>query len=361
MSKTIKSQTGIKMFVSDRFCEQYDRALDIRKCGDDNLYFQHINDYFSSSPTFNKCVERKKMMMYGEGSNSKLITNKIFSAIMADYAKFNGFALHITYNGLGDVVAVNYVPFETIRLGEQGTNGLYTYCYYCSDWSGVKTINSKKVEPKTNKVKYWMYTDNLETRLSRIEAANGCYVGEILYFSNTISYPVSPINAIIGYVSAEVGLQNITYRDVRANFLPSSVLAVPKQSEEDFNALSNNLVELQSDFNAYKVLMIEHSTPDDKPEVLNLQGDDYMNRYQSVITDCTDKILGAYGQEAFKRLLDGALGFGSDTIAEIYKYYNWSLKAERSEITSFLAQIDPTFKIKELVYESSNANKQVEI
>lgn len=349
--KTLQSTTGIKIKAPDKFYEQYDSSLKIRRYGADNLFPQTINDFYNTSPTFNSCAERLASFLFGEGSDSKIINNKILKSILTDYAKFNGFALHIQYNGLGDIININYVPFETIRLREQGTNGKYTYCYYCSDWSGQTTINTKKVNPQKDRVKYFIYTDNLETRLQRINSCAGDYLGEILYFSNTISYPVSPVNSVLNYVSAEIGLSNIIYRDVRSNFTPSSVIAIPKQSEEDYNAFAQNLSDLQGDESSFKILMMEFNSADDKPEVLNLQGEDYWVRYQGIISECKSKIVGAFHQEQFIRLEDGSLGFGSEAIAEIYKFYNFFLRGIRKEIISVLKSIDPIFDIKELVYE----------
>lgn len=350
MASKLKSTTGIKISIPDTFSEAYNAKIDARYYGEDNLYPQHIEDFYNNSPSFNQCASRLAEFLFGEGTNSTLIDNKILRAILRDYSIFNGFALHIQYNGLGDISAVSYVPFSSIRLGEQGENGKYTYCYYCADWSAIKTVNRVRVKPTVDKKKYWVFNNNMQTRLNRIAAADGNYDGEILYYSNTISYPIPTINSVLNYASSEVGMANLTYRDVRASFVPSAVLAIPKASDEDIADFNNQLADLQGDTNSFKILTLEFNSQDDKPEVLPLIQDAGLQRYQQVIEDCKTKIVSAYHQEPFLRLADGSLGFGSEAISQIYKYYNFSLKTVRTELVDVLKQVDPLFELKELVF-----------
>lgn len=347
-NKSILSQSGQKIIYPDKFDERYDSTLNIRKYGIDNLYPQHLRTFLETSGTLNSCVLRLKDFLYGEGTSSTILSNDDLSMILYDYALFNGFALFVQYNGLGDMDRVNYIPFETIRLGEQGSNGKYTYCYYNPDWSFNITINKKKIK-KDNSVRYFMFTDDIETRLNRMqqETYNG---GEVLYFSNTLSYPRENVRSCINYISAEVGISNILYRDVRTSFLQNSVLAIPRQSDDDSNEFINQLEQLQGDLNSYKILTVEFSSNEDKPEVLNLNSADYTDRVIKVAEQCKNNIIRAYNQEAFIRLEEGSLGFGSDAISSIYAYYNRQLRSQRKQIENCLKRIDPIIELKEISY-----------
>lgn len=351
MSKTILSTTDIKIETPKRFSESYDKQLNIRKFGDDNLFPQHINDFYNSSPTFHSCVQRMSDFLFGEGIKNSLIDNKLLRSIIDDYAKFNGFSLFVSYNGLGDIDSVQYIPFETIRLGEQGNNGIYTYCYYCPDWSSQTTINKKKVDAKKQKQKYWMFTNDIETRLRRM-VDDDYQGGEILYYSNTISYPTPKVNSVLNYVSCEIGLSNLTYRDVRCGLIPSSIVAVPSQSDEDFENLMNNFASLQGDEQSFKILAIQYNSKDDLPQLLNLNGEDYTNKFDTIGKICESKIQKSYNQESFKRLEDGSLGFGSEAISDIYNFYNFQLKTERKNIENCLKQIDSNIELIEIRYDT---------
>lgn len=342
------SQTGIKIKYPDRFCEEYDKSMNIRKYGVDNLYPQHIRDFIETSPTFSTCVNRMTQFLYGITKPTKLFSRNLINMLLSDYSIFGGFALFVVYDGLGDINNVTYIPFESIRLGEMGYNGIYTYCYYSPDWACRKTVNKKRIT-KTDRCRYWMFTDNIETRLARMQQED--YAGgEVLYYSNRISYPCELCRPVINYLSTEVGCQNILYREMRTSFLPSTCLAIPRQSDGDENEFQNNLARLQGDENAFKIMTVTFSSQEDKPEALNIQGDTYLDRVITASNECNRKITDVYGQSAFIRLSDGGLGFSQDVISDIYNFYNKYLDNDRVIIESELHKIDPTFKFEQINY-----------
>lgn len=349
-NKYILSQSDIKIKPSERFFECFNSSLGIRMSGRDNLYLNHLKDFAETSPTLNSCVNRQTQFLIGKTQASKLISKKLLKAIITDFSIFGGFALFVQYDGLGEVGRLTPIPFETIRLGEQGQGGLYTYCYYSPDWSEQTTINKKKVNKKDAK-KYWMFTNDVDTRLRRMNEPN-YGGGEVLYFSNTLSYPTEKYRAALSYVSAEIGVSNILYRDVRCSFMPSCALAIPRQSDGDNDEFQENLAKLQGDASSYKVLTIEFSSTDDKPEVLPLQQTDYVDRVLKTNETAKDAIVRCFGQEGFNRLEDGSLGFGSEAINEIYSFYNFQLETERLDIQETLQIVDPTFKFERIKYEN---------
>lgn len=350
MSNTIISQTDLKIKTSERFYECFDKSLGVRVNGKDNLYVNHLRDFVETSPTLSSCVNRQTQFLIGSTLPTKLISKKILRAIINDYSTFGGFALFIGYDGLADISNVSYIPFETLRLCEQGANGLYTQVVYSPDWSEQLTINKKKVN-KTNRTTYYLFTENIETRLARMQQPD--YPGgEILYFSNTLSYPTEKYRSAIPYISAEIGVANVLYRDTRCSFMPSCALAVPKQSDEDMQELMDNISKLQGDQSSYKILTISFSSQEDKPDVLPFQQNDYVDRVLKTNEASKNAIIRTFGQEGFIRLEDGSLGFGSEAISEIYNFFNFQLENERIDIEEALQKIDPTFKFVKTKYEN---------
>lgn len=344
--RAVKSPTGIKIDMPDRFSEQYNASLDCRFYGSDNLYPQHVHDLYETSPTLQGCVNRLRDFLIGSSSVGKFIDHKMFHMLMQDYALYGGFALYVMPNGLGNIIGVRYIPFESIRLGEQGADGTYTYCYYSPDWGQIKTVNKKRVNVK-DAVRYFMFTEDEPTRARRF---NETGKGEVLYFSNTVSYPSEPVRACINHVSTEVGVSNLIYRDTRCSFINSSVLAIPRQSDDDSNEFIENLEQLQGDSNSFKILTIEYSSQDDKPELIDLQGKDYTDRILKLSNEARLNIVRAFNQESFVRLEDGSLGFGSETISEIYKFYNRQIAPMRDAALVYLRKVDPDFQSEPLTY-----------
>ena len=344
--KKVKLQSGTDIAASKSFYEGYDRSLDIRFYGSDNLYPQNIKNFFETSPSLFAAVQRKVDFLMGSSGASELIDENTLKALLTDYSLFGGFALYISYNGLGDIAYISHVDFKTIRLGEQGSDGLFSYVYYSPDWSDQITVNRRRVKSKSDKVRYYIYSGNIETRLRRM-SDNGTS-GEILYYSNTKGYPVEPSRPVLQYVSAECGIANETYRSVRSSFVSSSVLSVPMQSEQDLAQIADDLEALQGDTDSFKILLMSHSTPEDKPEVLSLSAEDYTTRLTASAELCKNKILEAYSQSNFGRLDSGGLGFSTDIVSQVNEVYNWSLTRERNSIESFLKEVDPSFRLEPL-------------
>lgn len=344
------SQTNIKLKTSERFFEEYNKSLGIRVNGHDNLFVNHLRDFAETSPTLSACINRQTNFLVGNTQATKLISKKLLRAILNDYSTFGGFALFVGYDGLGDIASLQYVPFETIRLCERGANGIFTQVVYSPDWSEHSTINKKRVD-KSNRVKYWLFTENVETRLVRM-AQPGYAGGDILYYSNTLSYPTEKYRSALPYVSTEIGVANVIFRDTRCSFMPAAALAVPRQSDNDTSEFQNNLAKLQGDESSYKILAIEFSSQEDRPEVLPFQQSDYTDRVLKSNDAARNAIIRCFGQEGFIRLEDGSLGFGSDTVSQIYNFYNFQLENERVEIQEALQTIDPTFVFEKTNYEN---------
>lgn len=349
--RKVSSLAGVEIKLPNRFAEEFDTTNGYRRYGSDNLYPQQIKDMFRASPTLNKCVTRLAEHLYGEYEEKGLLTSAIVDAVCQDMALFGGFCLHINYNLVGDIDSINYVPFESIRLGEQNPQGLYTYCFYCPDWSGTKTANRKKINPKQDVQRYWMYTDSVETRLRRMEAVGGNenYAGEMLYVSNTISYPTS-IESILPLVSMELGIINALYRDVRTNCHQAMIVSIPR-GDENAEQFGEQLAQLQGDTNLGKIALYEYASLEEKPEMLNLSSENYDGRFENSKDYIVSKVLGFFKQEAFVKLESGTYGvFSAGKVAEIYSYYNFSIRPLRRKIESALKRIEPTFELPELEY-----------
>lgn len=348
----MNSQTGIKLKPVKPFYDYYDRAKKIRYFGTDNLFPNSLKSYLDVSPSLVECVNRKAMFL-GMVANNYLITNEIYKKLIADYSLFNGFSLYVMYDGIGNIQSVEYIPFETIRLGERGQLGNYANVKYCADWSGIDTVNTKRIS-STQATTFPLWNENQEVTLNRCKIADAedkCYSCIFYYNGSTTVYPQSPLVPVLNYASTEVGLANLVYRDVRTNFTPSKIIAYQKQSDSDENSFLTGLRDLQGDENAYKVLTMSFASVEEKPEILDFAPEDYTQRIDTVSTLCKNNIFSAFNQTQFLRLSDGGLGFSSDIITEIYKYYNNLLSSERLNLIDALRNFDDMLTIKQLPYE----------
>lgn len=348
MKTKLETANGIKIDSPNTFYEYYNSSLDIMYYGNDNLYPQTLKTFFRNSPTLNKCVSREADFLKGKSSSeSGLISRQDFNSICMDYALFNGFSIYVHYDSEGVIDFLQHIPFESIRLKEKGQNGIFTRCSYCPDWSFSSTINKRKVTKK-DITTYYLFSDNQEVRKSRASEDGG---SEIFYFSEGTVYPISDSEPVLTYISTEIGLMNISYRNVRNSFMPSCVISIPRVNDDAAEAFSRELKNLQGDNNACKILTFEYSQPEEKPEMISLQTQNYDSSFNNTKDDCSSKIIGAFRQEAFLRLEDGSLGFGSDAISQIYQFYNFSLRAKRFNLVESMKMLDETFNYEEIKYE----------
>lgn len=112
----------------------YLRTQGIQTYGSDNLYPQTFRNIVAASSTGSECAERYAEFIEGNGFKdvlfSEYVVNRkgesvdaIHSLVCRDMADFGGFALHVNYNVLGEIVELHHVPFENCRLMEEDDNG----------------------------------------------------------------------------------------------------------------------------------------------------------------------------------------------------------------------------------------------
>ena len=154
-------------------------------------------------------------------------------------AVFDGLAIHVNYNILGQIVEMNHVPFENCRLQEEDDNGYVAKIAVHADWSGKKTRNGKVVKVDRNTVDMIdVFNPIKEVIAAQIEAAGGIefYKGQILWISGAgrNTYPVPKADRVSTELSTDEGLANVKYRNVRCNFLPAAMVITKKgQSSPD--------------------------------------------------------------------------------------------------------------------------------
>ena len=151
-------------------------------------------------------------------------------------ADFNGIAIHVNYNILGQIVEIQHVPFENCRLVEEDDNGYVAKIAVHPDWSGTKTRKGKKIRVAKENIDYIDVFNPLKSVvLAQIGACWGIeyYKGQVLWVSmaGKQTYPVGKSDRVITEMSTDEGLSNVKFRNVRNNFLPSGMVVTKKGSD----------------------------------------------------------------------------------------------------------------------------------
>jgi hypothetical protein len=358
----------------------YLRQYGIQTFGEDNLYPQTLLGIIASSSTGSECAERFATFIEGNGFRevafSEYVVNRmgdtaddIHQLVCKNVADFDGLALHVNYNMLGQIVTLNNIPFENCRLMEEDSNGYIGKIAVHPDWSGKKTRNGKPLKVDMNNIDFIdVFNPRKEVVLKQIEAAGGIenYKGQILWVSGSgrNTYPASRADRVVTEMSTDEGLSNVKYRNVRCNFMPATIIVTKKgqrikddgdERESNDTGFSDTLVQLQGDVNAGKILEVELTTEEEKPEVLNFKANNYDKEFTVTDASTVERIYSAYGQEPWYCIRIGKIGFSGEILEDAFEYYN-------SIVSKQQRMIERAFtKIFEHWYEVANPSNDFSV
>lgn len=376
----------------------YVRRFQMQGYGNDNLYPQKLRNITMASGTAELCLNRYSRFIEGYGFNneaiSELIMNasgetadNILHAVSQDLARYGGFALHVNYNVLCEVVSVEHVPFENCRLEEEDDAGYVAHILLHPDWTGEKTRNGKLLRVDESRIeRICVFNPDKSVVAREIEDAGGIdnYKGQVLWVSKDGRgvYPTPIYDSAITEVSTDEGLANVKYRNVRNGFMVSCMLVtkkgVPKidadENEVEGEAMISpeDLRDFQGDEKACKIMLVELENDEDEPKVVAFPTRNFDKEFSITDSSVTERIYAQFHQELFYAIRIGKLGFSGQVMKDAYEYYAGEVTMEQRIIERAFAVVmtvwhDETFRgldyvLQPLKYISSenNINSTVE-
>ncbi len=346
----------------------YWSTLNIQAYGRDNLYPQRMFDLIQGSSIGSSCCERYQTFIEGNGLNnaafSEYICNRseetvddIYRLVARDMALYHGFALHVNYNIFCDIVEVSHVPFETCRLEEETLDGKVVYIHIHPDWTGHKTRKGRYIRvTKENVKKVYAFNPKKEVVMAQIKASGGIenYSGQIYWFSmdGKWEYPRPIYDKVITNLSIDEGLDNVSYRNVRNNFLVAGMLVHKKGSSlgidengnpisgpDDTDGISESLNIFQGDENACAIMDVTVEQDEDEPKFVSFEANNFDKKFEKTEETSTRKIYTAFGQEVFYRIINGSLGFSTDIMSEAFRFYSSYTSNQRRAISRALKRV----------------------
>lgn len=325
----------------------YLSSLDIKMFGRNNLYPQELHDIVFASSAARRCFERKALYIEGNGitsaalseavcNNAGEMVDDIHAYVSRDLALFDGFALHVNYNILGEITSVAHIPFENCRLEEDDIAGNVAHIVIHPDWTGIrKTRGGKQLRVTRESVKYFpVFNPDPAVVQSQIVAAGGIdlYNGQVLYvtLSGRNRYSVPEHDATVTDMSTDEGISNVSYRNARNAFLPAAIMVMKKgmqypdavEGEDPVQHRINEtgqgskffqvVEQMQGDTHACKIITLEIERDDEKPEIISVPMANYDKQFEATREAVVENIYAAFGQEQFYRLRSGSLGFSGE-------------------------------------------------
>lgn len=362
----------VKVLKKDkRFESRNDKSLGIQTYGDGNSYPQEVMQVVNASGTGGSCVDIYAKFISGKGFVDKDFYNKvvnqqgetndyILDQLSKDFALFGGFALHVNYNANCQVISIQHIPFEHIRLEKVDEDtGLFAKLAIHWDWARqFSTIRRWKKED----IEFIdLYNPNPKDIYRQVEVAGGWhqYKGQIYYYSNQGSntYPLPIFDSVLTDMNTEEGLSNVNNRNVRNNFLTAGMLIDRvnyDQSQSQESETEKMLLSFQGDEHAGKVAYVQVSSDEEKPEFISFKGENYDKEFEVTRKTIQGNIGKRFNQPPILRAEDVGANFGADLMTNAYHYYNSVTSNERLVLERVFTQLFKNW------HEGSSGNYAVE-
>ena len=157
----------------------------------DNCYPQRIRNAVKSSGRTMQCTNILERFIRGNGfaipfyktvvNNAGLTVDKFLRKVVRDYVLYKGFAVHVNYNMLGEIVSMTPMPFEESRLGIENEKGSIELIKHHPDWAR----ESSKQFKKELIIEFNVYNPDKEIVLQEADLAGGFsnYKGQVFWYS----------------------------------------------------------------------------------------------------------------------------------------------------------------------------------
>lgn len=234
-----------------------DVSLKILRYDQDNLYPQRVEEIVRRSSTLKTILARivdfvngegfvdqivAKMVLNGQGLNG-MSANKVLTRIAREFVYFDTRCGHVGYNGLGQIHALNPVPYHRLRLGCLDDEGRVNQIAYSANWE-----HDGRSGRDQHILFYPRFNPDPAVVMAEIEEAGGIenYRGQMIYDTPMANeYPLASCDAVLddAQVQNEIGMFKLG--NVQNSFLATLAVLFPgefgsKQEETDFKDLIAN-------------------------------------------------------------------------------------------------------------------------
>ena len=337
-----------------------DRGLKIQAYGERNDYPQRLMEVVGASITGGACVEQFGRFVFGRGFRqqdffSAVVNDKgqtaddVLAAAAHDYAMFGGFALHVNWNALYEITSVNCIPFEWLRFEALDSDFKFNKIALHPDW-GRRYVALRPF--RVSDIEWFdFFTNDPNEIREQVKAAGGWnkWNGQILYYSRRgpKSYPLPIYDSAVTDMSAEEGLSNVSYRNIRNNFLPAGMFIDHDnrpESERQDNETRKELEVFQGDANAGRLMYVNLQLGEEAPEFKPFEAQNTDKKFTESTNNIPDRIGSAFCQPPILRAKDVGSNFGATAMREAYDYYNSQTETERLALERVMREVFTYYK-----------------
>lgn len=335
--------------VDNRLSIKYNKTDGVHNWGADNAYPSLVKSLTNSSVTAKQCVDINSKYIYGKGFefakefapiiNKKGLTiNQLYRIVSKEFSEQNNIFLHINYNALYEVISVDLISSEQVRIGSTDSTGYNGKFIVYDNWDKSK---GKKIEKKDFKV-IDRFNPNPAIIERQVESAGGWskYKGQILHINSDFSsnYSMSDIDSVLYDADSEYQASVFKNSGLRKGFFGAK-LFVTKPFADDYERddFENTINDLKGSENSSGVLLLEANLESDNLAehilIQNIDSNIDDKKFESTEQSSARNIRKAYGVPSI--LIDNSDNsiFGnSGELLKQAKVMHWENKEEERSI-----------------------------
>jgi len=254
-----------------------DTSLGIMRWGKTDSFPQTLRNLIEQSPASKHAITITEKFYKGESFKGENIIvspygitlKDVISVIANEYAVFRAFALQCNFNLKNEIVSITPMRLADLRFNEFDELNYASKVGYFENF-GTNSEVKKTISNHPTKAKIkWIDRFNPQVVDEQVKKTNGGlpnYQGQILYYSEAghSSYPISPLQAPINYVLADVENSILARKETSTGFINSYLLKTSLDLEDpSLIATEIAIEEAQGARGTGKIITMSGISPDD--------------------------------------------------------------------------------------------------
>lgn len=370
-AKTYISQNSIDQVIfNPRLAKQTFTYHDVIPYGNyDNLYPQKVLDVASRSWALSTALETYQDFMIGNGfnDNNELVINEkgqtLFELLrfITRNKRALGFAVHVNYNALGQIVEFQSINYEDLRFDQAGL------LVYNPDWNNPNDPQNKEKETTYN-----LY--NPETALQEAnEVGFEKYTGQVLYWKSTNNlYPLATFDACLEAGQYQYDQELFKLRNIQNGFSLSGAFTYPKnlenqQEKSEFKTMLNSMGTGANNSGRIWAFGVPAGVEggDKLTNFIPFERSNIDNLYTNQNKESREAIFSTFRQPAILNAISDTGMFNQQSLQDAFVFYNSIVEKDRKEIEKTLNKMfaDSIYNVSKLEIEPKmliNATEEVD-
>lgn len=233
----------------------------------DNGYPQRIEKAKKASGRTTQCLNVYNRFVRGAGfadpfyktiinDKKKLTVDRLHRAIVADFCLYRGFAIHLNFNALGQIVSMDHIPFKELRLGlEDELTGVPSVVKHHPDWT--KESGKQWKSQLITEFSFFNPTQILDEviKLGGLDRSKG----QVYWWSaNGWKYPEASCDPVLEDVVSDDETKQFRLSNISTNFLAAHILEINEcENDDERDAIDNMVTDFQGGKKGGKFMILE--------------------------------------------------------------------------------------------------------